>query len=101
MSFSDLEKKIQEAKNKPNPHIPTKEEIDEAIYWVVENFPYAVTPSQNPGAGPAIQKWLDENIGPMDDKWTWLNKEIIEESGKGFLVITPRGLLVYANHEMC
>ena len=36
-----------------------------------------------------------------NDFSAWLNKEIIEESGKGFLVITPRGLLVYANHEMC
>ncbi|OBQ31878.1 MAG: hypothetical protein AN484_28525 [Aphanizomenon flos-aquae WA102] len=30
-----------------------------------------------PGADrPTLQKWLDENIGPMDDKWTWINKEI-------------------------
>ena len=76
MSFRDFEKKLEESKSKPNPHIPTREEIDEAIYWVVENFPYAITPSQNPGQGAAIQQWLDTMIGPMDDRWTWLDKEI-------------------------
>ena len=76
MSFKDFENKLVQTQNKPNPHIPTREEIDQAIYWVVENFPYVVNPSYNPGQGAAIQKWLDDNIGPMDDKWTWLRKEI-------------------------
>lgn len=76
MSLVDLEKKISETKNKPNPHIPTQEEIYQAQIWVIENFPYSVTPSYNPGVAKDIQKWLDENIGPMDDKWTWMDREI-------------------------
>lgn len=31
----------------------------------------------------------------------WLNREVIEESGRGFLVISKSGILVDVNHEMC
>lgn len=76
MSFADIETKITQVKTQHKITIPTRVEIKDAIAWVVENFPYVVSPSRNPGQGEAIQKWLDENIGPMDDKWTWLDKEI-------------------------
>lgn len=59
-----------------NPHIPTQEEILEAQVWVVENFPYSVIPSHNPGQGASIQQWLDNNIGQMDEAWTWMDKEV-------------------------
>lgn len=75
MTFKDFDEKLK-TNHKPNPHIPTQEEVAEAQIWVTENFPYSITPSHNPGQGPAIQSWLDSNIGPMDDAWTWMNKEI-------------------------
>jgi len=76
MSFADLETKVTQVQTQPKITVPTQEEINKAIAWVVENFPYVVNPSYNPGQGEAIQKWLDNNIGPMDDQWTWLRKEI-------------------------
>jgi hypothetical protein len=75
MTFKDFDEKLK-TNHKPNPHIPTQDEITEAQVWVVENFPYSIAPSRNPGQGTAIQAWLDSNIGPMDENWTWMYKEI-------------------------
>ena len=58
--------------------IPTFEwaDKDEAIQWVMDQFPYTVTPSQNEGAGESIFKWLNLNIGEMDNRWTYLGREV-------------------------
>ena len=56
MSLADLEKKITNSKHKPNPHIPTKEEIVEAQIWVTENFPYYITPSYNTGSVAILKR---------------------------------------------
>ena len=64
------------AEKKTNLHIPTREEIVEAQIWVTDNFPYSLIPSHNPGSGSDIQKWLDQNIGPMDESWTWMDREL-------------------------
>jgi len=58
--------------------IPTFEwdDKDEAIQWVMDQFPYTVTPSTNEGAGQSIFEWLNHNIGEMDNRWTYLGKEV-------------------------
>ena len=42
----------------------------------MEQFPYTVTPSTNEGAGQSIFEWLNHNIGEMDNRWTYLGREV-------------------------
>lgn len=43
---------------------------DKAHEWILENFPYEILPSFNPGQGDTILEWLEETVGPIDKNWT-------------------------------
>lgn len=57
--------------------VPTSSEITEARKWIRANFPYGITPSHNPGQGLSILKFMEENFGPCDESWTYLDTEVL------------------------
>ena len=68
---------------------PTSEEITAARKWIRKTFPYTLAPSYNPGQGAKIFKFMEENFGPCDQDWTYLDTEILfktEEDRAAFML---------------
>jgi hypothetical protein len=68
---------------------PTSEQVTAARRWIRTQFPYGLTPSYNPGEGLGIMRFMEENFGPCDQAWTYLDTEILfktEEDRAAFLL---------------
>ncbi len=68
---------------------PTSEQVTAARKWVREQFPYELAPSYNAGLGDKIVHFMEENFGPSDQAWTYLDTEILfktEEDRAAFML---------------
>jgi hypothetical protein len=68
---------------------PTQSEIAAARQWIRTEFPFKVLPSYNPGQGEKIFKFMEENFGPCDQAWTYLDTDILfktEEDRAAFML---------------
>lgn len=47
------------------------------IEEIQKQFPHEASPHINPGKGLTILHWMEENFGPLDDKWTVIDNGVV------------------------